>query len=336
MKILSKLIQKQNLTTQESQNLMRKIMSNKIINVQKSAILTALSIKGETINEIAGMAKAMRKISKKVPIKNPLLDTCGTGGSTLPRLNVSTASAFILAACGVRIAKHGNRSSSGRCGSFDLLEGLGAKIELKPNKVAKTIKKTNLGFMFAPLYHPAMKHVILVRKKLGIRTVFNILGPLTNPAGAKYQILGISDPNLGFKMIKVLKALGTKRALIVYGEDGLDEITLTSPTKVWELNDEKKIKKYQIKPADFGLKQVNFDKIKGGKIKYNTKAIRDILTGTNTGPQRDLVVLNAGAGLYIYGKTKSIKQGIKLAEQAIDNRKAGQKLEQYIKLSKTV
>ena len=334
MTILQKLTQKQNLTQKEAADVMREIMSGKMTDVMKAAVLTALAMKGETIDEIVGMAKVMRQFSVKVKAHNPLLDTCGTGGSGLPRLNVSTASAFILAACGVRVAKHGNRSSGERCGSFDLLEALGAKIELTPKQVTQTIKMTNLGLMFAPLYHPAMGHVVPVRKELGIKTIFNILGPMTNPAGANHQILGISDPGLGPMMIEVLRRLGSKHVMVVYGEDGLDEITMTTSTRVWELTSSNKIKKYKIKPQDFGLKQVSFDKIKGGDKKYNARVIRDVLTGKLRDSRRDLITLNAGAGLYVYGKARSIKQGLTIAQKVIDDGSVKAKLEEYVKLSK--
>ncbi|KKT53098.1 MAG: Anthranilate phosphoribosyltransferase [Parcubacteria group bacterium GW2011_GWC2_44_22] len=312
---------------------MRQMMSGQLPEIQIAAILTAMAAKGETISELTGMAKVMREFSVKVPIKNPLLDTCGTGGSGLARINVSTASAFVLAACGVRVAKHGNRAASGRVGSFDLLETLGAKIDLTPQQVAKTIKLTGLGFMFAPLHHPAMKHVGNVRRQLGIKTVFNILGPLTNPASASYHVLGISDPNQGPKIIQVMRALGNKRVLVVAGEDGLDEITLSGQTLVWELTAAGKIKTYKIKPADFGLNTVPFDKIKGRDKEYNAKIIRDVFSGLETGPYRDLIALNAAAGLYIYGKAKSIKEGLRLAKLAIKNGTAQTKLETYVKLS---
>jgi anthranilate phosphoribosyltransferase len=334
MTFLQKLTQHQNLTQKEAAILMRQIMSGKMSDVIKSSVLTALAMKSETVDEIIGMARVMRKFSVKVPAKNPLLDTCGTGGSGLPRLNVSTAAAFILAACSVRVAKHGNRASGHRCGSFDLLESLGARIELGPKQVAKTIKSTNLGFIFAPLYHPAMKYAVPVRKKLSIRTVFNILGPLTNPANAKYQILGISDPKLGPMMIEVLSRLGSKRAMVVCGEDGLDEITLTESTRVWELMPSGRVKKYIIKPENFGLKSVSFSKIKGNDRKYNTKVIYDVLTGKLRGARLNLILLNAAAGLYVFGKAKSIKQGLAIAQKAVESGKVKVKLEEYIKLTK--
>jgi anthranilate phosphoribosyltransferase len=332
---LRKLVAQENLTQKEAALLMRELVSETVSDTLKAALLTALAIKRETIDEITGMAREMRAQSIKVPAKNPLLDTCGTGGSGLTRLNVSTASAFILASCGACVAKHGNRAASGRVGSFDVLEALGAKVELTPKQVAKTIQKTNLGFMFAPLYHPAMKNIMPVRKELSIRTVFNILGPLTNPAQAQYQILGVSNEKLGVQMITVLKKLGCKRALVVYGEDGLDEITITAPTKIWELKNNT-IHKCKISPEQFDIQRAQFSKIKGGNAAQNARVIRGVLKGTITGAQRDIILLNAGAGLYVYGTTPSIKKGIELAREAVITGKAKVKLAEYINASNVV
>ena len=338
--LLRKLAARQNLTQKEAGELLRALMaetlSDTLSDTLKAALITALAAKGETVEEITGMARAMRELSVKVPARNPLLDTCGTGGSGLQRLNVSTASASILAACGVRVAKHGNRAASGRTGSFDVLEALGAKIELEANQVAETIKQTNLGFIYAPLYHPAMKSIMPVRKELGIRTVFNILGPLTNPAHPHFQVLGVSNPKLGHILISVLQNLGAKRALVVYGEDGLDEITVTAPTHMWELTNDGAVKSYTIQPENFGIRRVPFNKIKGGNAAYNARVISGILEGAITDARRDIVLLNAAAGLYIYGRARSIKQGIAYARKAIDSGKVKEKLENYIAISNTV
>lgn len=332
--LLQKLVSHQNLSQKEATQLMRELMSDTLSDILKAAILTSLATKGETIEEITGMTRAMREFSVKVPFKNPLLDTCGTGGSGLQRLNVSTASAFILASCGVRVAKHGNRAASGRVGSFDVLEALGAKIEFGPSQVTRTIKETNLGFMFAPLFHPAMKNVMPVRKELGIKTVFNILGPITNPANAQYQVLGVSRPELGPIMATVLKNLGARGALVVYGEDGLDEITVTSSTKVWELAGNGNIKTYRIKPGDFGIQQTPFAKIKGGDAAYNARVIRGVFDGSIADARRDIMVLNAAAGLYVYGAVQSTKEGTALAQKAVVSGRVKKKLEEYIAISK--
>src|SRR3990167_8052480 len=334
-KFLKKLTARQNLTQKEATMLMRELVSEKLSDVSKSALLTALAMKGETIEEITGTAEAMRKLSVKIHMKNPLLDTCGTGGSGLQPLNVSTASAFILAACGVRVAKHGNRAASGRVGGFDVLESLGAKIELNPKQVAQTIKQTGLGFIFAPLYHPAMKNIMPVRKELGIKTIFNILGPLTNPAGARCQVLGVSEKRLGPMMISVLKKLGAVRALVVYGEDGLDEITITAPTKIWELKN-KAIRFYSITPEQFGIKRAPFSKIKGDDAAYNARAISGVFDGNIIDARRDIILLNAAAGLYVYGAVVSIKKGLTLAREAVSLGKARSKLAEYIITSNAV
>lgn len=333
---IKKLVEHQSLSYSEARQLLRDFVGESMSDVQKAALLIALAAKGETVEEITGMARAMRELSVKVPVKNPLLDTCGTGGSGLTRLNVSTASAFILASCGVRVAKHGNRAASGRVGSFDVLEVLGAKIELSPDEVARTIKETNLGFIFAPLYHPAIKNIMPVRKELGIRTVFNILGPLTNPANAKYQVLGVSDPKLGATMIAALQKLGCKRALVVHGEDGLDEITMTAPTRVWELTQRGTVKTYRIKPQDFGIKQVPFSKIKGGDAAYNARAILGILDGTITDGRRNLVLLNAAAGLYVYGKVKSLGGGVARAKNSVITHETQKLLNRYLALTRAM
>lgn len=334
--LLQKLILRRDLTQKEARFLMRELMSDTLSDILKAALITALATKGETIDEITGMAQTMRECAIKVPAQNPLLDTCGTGGSGLQRLNVSTASAFILAACGARVAKHGNRAASGRVGSFDVLETLGAKIELSPAHVARTIKETNLGFMFAPLFHTAIKNVMPVRKELDIKTIFNILGPLTNPTGAQYQILGVSYRELGPTMATALKNLGAKRALVVYGEDGLDEITTTAGTRVWELRERGAIITYRIKPQDFGIKRVPFAKIKGGDAAYNARVIRGVFDGAITDARRDIILLNAAAGLYVYGSARSIKEGVAIAGEAIRNGLAKAKLTGYIAMSKKI
>lgn len=333
--ILKKLSQKQDLTIEESSAAMDMIMSGENTPAQTAAFLSLLSAKGESADEITGMAKVMREFGVKVETDMPLLDTCGTGGSGLPRLNVSTASSFVLAAAGVKIAKHGNRAAGGRCGSFDVLEALGARIELNAEHVKKTIEEIGLGFMFAPLFHPAMKNVVPVRKEIGIRTVFNILGTLTNPAEAKYQILGVSDESIAPKMIEVLKNLGSKKVLLVHGKDGLDEITVTTETKIWELNNGD-IKEYEISPEQFGMKRVEFDAIAGGNAQENADVIKKILNNEIKDARLDIVLLNVAAGLIAYEKAGGFEEGIEIARETIENGKAGGKLEEYIGFSKSL
>jgi anthranilate phosphoribosyltransferase len=333
-KILKKLSQKQDLTIEEAAGVMKLIMSGETTPAQTACFLTALATKGESTEEITGMAKVMREFSTKVEVGGPLLDTCGTGGSGLPRLNISTAGAFVLAAAGVKVAKHGNRAAGGRCGSFDVLEALGAKIELSVEQVKKAIEQTGLGFIFAPLFHPAMKNVVPVRKEIGIRTVFNILGPLTNPAGAQYQVLGVSDESIAPKMIEVLKNLGSKKVLLVHGGDGLDEITVTAKTKVWEL-DNGEIKEYELTPEQFGMQRVDFDAIKGGDARQNAQIIKDIFDNKITDARLDIILLNVAAGLIAYGQVENFEEGVKISRQIIESGKAKEKLEEYIKLSNT-
>ncbi|MFH1565288.1 MAG: anthranilate phosphoribosyltransferase [bacterium] len=333
--IIKKLSQKQDLTIEESSNAMKLIMSGENTPAQTATFLSLLSAKGESSEEITGMAKVMREFGVKVEVDMPLLDTCGTGGSGLPRLNVSTASAFVLAAAGVKIAKHGNRASGGRCGSFDVLETLGARIELNAKYVKKSIEEIGLGFMFAPLFHPAMKNVAPVRKEIGIRTVFNILGPLTNPANVKYQVLGVSDESIAPKMIEVLKNLGSKKVLLIHGKDGLDEITVAAETKIWELNGGD-IKEYEISPEQFGMQRVEFSAIAGGNAQENADVIRKILNNKITDARLDIILLNVAGGLIAYEKAESFEEGIEIARETIESGKAGRKLEEYIKYSNTL
>jgi len=313
-----------------------RITSNRINEIQKTALLLALQLKGETVLEISQGAKIMRESAVKIPIKNPLIDTCGTGGSGLSKLNMSTTSAFVLASLGVRVLKHGNKSSTSKCGSFDLLEALGVKIDLQPSQVKKIFEKLNLAFVFAPLYHPLMKNLISVRRNLGVPTIFNLLGPLCNPGAPAYQVIGVAKLENGEKLIKVLKKLKTKRAITLFAEDGMDEVSVCSPTHIWELCQNGKIKHYKIKPEDFNIKRCQFNQIKGGNPAYNKKMILNLLSGKTPGPSLDFLCLNAACSLYVYGKAKNLKQGFSLAKEAVLSKKADNLLKQYIALSKTV
>lgn len=327
--IIKKLSLSQNLSCEEAEDVMQVLMKGEMPHEDMVSFLRALAKKGETAEELTAMAKVMREFSIKVDASEDVIDTCGTGGSGLPRLNVSTASAFVLGALGVKVAKHGNRGAGGRCGSFDLLEALGAKIELNAGQVVEALLKTGLGFMFAPLYHPAMKHVMPVRKEIGTRTVFNILGPLTNPAGAKRQVLGVSSKEIAPKMIHVLQNLGSKEVMVVHGDDGLDEITLTGITNVWHFKDGA-IKEYDITPEQFGFSKAAFDEIKGGDVKYNKEVIEKILRGAITDARRDLVVINSAAGLVVSEKAESLEKGIKMAVKALENGSVAKKLDEYV------
>ncbi|MFH1713210.1 MAG: anthranilate phosphoribosyltransferase [Candidatus Jacksonbacteria bacterium] len=335
-KLIKKLADKKNLGSKEMTGLMNLLLGARVNDIQKTALVLALKLKGETDLEISQAAKIMRRSSVKISIKNPLIDVCGTGGSGLGKLNISTACAFVLASLGARVLKHGNRAATSKCGSFDLLEALGAKIELKSQQVKKIFQKLNIGFVFAPLYHPIMKNVILVRKNLAVPTIFNLIGPLCNPASPAYQVIGTSKFEHGEKLINALKTLGLKRAMVLFGEDGMDEASICAATNVWELDQNKKVKHYKIQPEDFGLKRAEFNQIKGGDKKYNKNKILDLFSGKLKGAPLDFLCLNAACGLYVYGTVKNLKQGIDLAKQAVVSGQTFNLMDQYIELSRRV
>ena len=320
-----------NLSEEQMTGAMRDIMEGNATDAQIGAFLTALRMKGETVEEITGAAKVMRE--KVAGIKAPeyTVDTCGTGGDMSHTFNISTTTALIVAACGVPVAKHGNRSVSSSCGSADVLEALGIKIDLEPQKVEKCLAETGFGFMFAPLFHPAMKYAIGPRKEMGIRTVFNILGPLTNPAGAERQVLGVFSDKLTEPMAKVLGNLGVKHAFVVHGEDGLDEITNTDKTRITELKNST-IKTYFIAPEDFNLPKGRRDDLAGGNADNNALITIDILKG-KTGPRRDIVLMNAAAALMAGDRADNFNQGITAAAEAIDSGAALKKLEEIKEVS---
>ena len=320
---LNNLIEKKNLSFDESRDLFDDIMDGKLLEAQTAAFLVALRMKEEIPDEIAGAAYAMRKRSKKVVLDKPLndriVDTCGTGGDMTNTFNVSTCVALTVASCGVPIAKHGNRSVSSKCGSADILKALGVKVELEPEGVKRCIEDVNFGFMFAPIFHPAMANVMGVRRALGVRTIFNVLGPLTNPAGAKRQLIGVFSADLTEKVAEVLLRLGTKSAIVVHGEDGMDEVTLTGFTKVTEVNG-KSIKTYTVYPEDFGFKRTDLPDLSAGKtIDENIEIVRSILKGEDNSPKTDMVLLNSGFALYASGTVRNIKEGISMARNAVGN-----------------
>jgi len=329
---IAKLVQGQDLTFDESYFAMRQIMSGEADQAQIAGFLVGLRMKGETVHEIAGCAKAM--IEKAVRIEfngENLIDTCGTGGDSVGTFNISTVSAIVASAAGVKVAKHGNRAISSKCGSADVLRELGVNIELTPEQAKTCLEEIGITFIFAPLYHSAMKYAAPVRQSLGVRTVFNLLGPLTNPAGAKRQILGVFSENLTEKMASVLKELGSEHALVVHGAGGIDEISVSGHTKVSELKNGE-VKTYEISPENFGLKRWDINLILGGDAKLNAEIIKRVLEGEK-GPHRDVVLLNSGAGIYVSGLADSIDDGIKMAEEAIDSGKAKKKLEELINLT---
>ena len=328
---ISKLVNGHSLTMDEASTVMNEIMEGTATPAQFGAFVTALRCKGETVDEIAGFARTMRAKALRVNLSEPVVDTCGTGGDGHGTFNISTTAAFVVAACGLKVAKHGNRAMSSQCGSADVLEALGVKIDLNPEIVQKCLETVGIGFMMAPVFHPAMKYAAVPRKEVGIRTVFNILGPLTNPAGARAQVLGVPEKSMTEKMATVLKMLGCQHALVVHGEDGLDEITITGKTFVSELK-KGSIKNYDVTPEEFGLPRAKPDSLKGGTTKDNAELLRSILSGKK-GPQRDIVLMNAAAALLAGDKVTTLGQGITLAEQAIDNGKALQKVEELISFS---
>jgi len=333
--VLSKVLDGYNLSETEMKAVMEEIMGGKVASAQIGAFLTALRMKGETVEEITAAAKVMRK--KVVPItisidsNEPLVDTCGTGGDKKGTFNISTVSAFVIAGAGVKVAKHGNRSASSKCGSADLMQALGININIPVEKIETCIEKAGIGFLYAPLFHGAMKYVAEARKEMGIRTIFNMLGPLTNPAMAKSQLLGVYDESLTDTFAMVLKELGCKHALIVHGCDGLDEITITEKTKITELV-KNQCETYYIHPEEFGMKTGVFTDLKGGEINENVLITQKILNGSS-GQQRNVVLLNSAAGLIAAGKAKDFPQGIALSSESIDSGKAMATLQKLIKLT---
>lgn len=328
-----KLSKKENLNYEEAEEVMNEIMSGKATAVQMSSYLTALSMKGETIEEITGSAAGMRANCIKLLHNMEVLEIVGTGGDNSNSFNISTASAIVIAAGGVAVAKHGNRAASSKCGAADVLEELGININISPEKSREILSKINICFLFAQNYHIAMKYVAPVRKELGIRTVFNILGPLSNPAGANIELMGVYDESLIEPLAKVMQNLGVKRGMVVYGTDKIDEISMSSETKVCEILDKENLKSYTISPKDFGYDFCDKKELEGGSVKENAEIIRNIFNLKDNGAKRKAVCMNAGAGFYIAKKVKNIKEGVKMAENLIDEKKAFEKLEDFIKES---
>ena len=325
------LLEGKNLSEQDMVNSMRDIMEGQATDAQIASFLTALRIKGETVEEITGAAKVMREKVTGINAPELTVDTCGTGGDMSHTFNISTTSALVVAACGVPVAKHGNRSVSSSCGSADVLEALGIKIDLAPKKVQMCIESAGFGFMFAPLFHPAMKFAIGPRKEMGIRTVFNILGPLTNPAGAERQVMGVFSDALTEPLANVLGNLGAKHAFVVHGTDGLDEMTNTAKTQISELKDGK-VTTYFISPEDLGFERAKKDDLVGGNADDNVKITNEILNGQK-GPKRDIVLINAAAALVAGDKAKDFKDGVESASQAIDSGAARKKLDEIREVS---
>ena len=326
-----KAVMKQNLSAKESETVIDEIMSGQASQIQMAVFLTAMSIKKETIEEITGAAAGMRKHCIKLLNDMDILEIVGTGGDKSNSFNISTTSAFVVSATGIPVAKHGNRAASSKCGAADVLEALGAKITISSEKSRQILDKINFCFLFAQNYHIAMKYVAPVRKELGIRTIFNILGPLVNPAGANMQLLGVYDEDLIEPMAKVLSNLGVKSAMVVYGKDGLDEISASSITKVCEVVNGN-YKTYEIEPEQFGMKKCNKEDLLGGTPQENAKITIDILSGAK-GAKTDAVILNSAAAIHIAKPEISINNAVNIAKEVIDSKKALNQLEKYIKLS---
>ncbi|MCK4947249.1 MAG: anthranilate phosphoribosyltransferase [Candidatus Aureabacteria bacterium] len=329
---IKKVIVREDLSIEEAEQVMGQIMSGNTTPAQIAAYLIALRMKGETVEEITGGALAMRKAATVVKAGDNVVDTCGTGGDGAHTFNISTVSAFVTAGAGVPVAKHGNRAVSSKCGSADVLAGLGVNINIDEVQMSNCIKDVGMGFLFAPTLHPAMKHAIGPRKEMGVRTIFNVLGPLTNPAGARNQVIGVFDKNLTVKIAGVLKNLGSGRAFVVHGLDGIDEITITGNTYISELKDGE-VSNYEFNPEEFGIKKGSIDDIKGGYVEENVKTAFSILKGERSA-RRDIVILNAAAAIICGAAARDFKEGITAAENSIDSGAALKKLNRLIEYTR--
>jgi anthranilate phosphoribosyltransferase len=333
--ILSNVVAGKNLSREEAEKAIKTIMSGQSNDIEITALLTGLKIKGESAEEIASFAKVMREFAVRIEpkVSGTLVDMCGTGGDKSNTFNISTTAAFIVAGAGIPVAKHGNRALTSKCGSADVLEALGMNLSTSPEKICKSIEEVGIGFMYAPMHHSAMKHVMPVRKALGYRTVFNILGPLTNPANAKAQLMGVYDPNLTEKLAEVFRMLGLERAMVVHGSPGLDELSTIGETKVSELKDGK-VNTYYIRPADYRLKKADIKDLLGGSPQENAQILQDIIKGVDKGPRRDIALLNAAAGIVVGGKANNISEGLIMAKEVLDSGKAYKKLNEYIEYNR--
>ncbi len=333
---IDRLASGESLSAEAAAGALREIMEGRVGESQTAGLLIALRAKGETVEELTGLARTMRELSLRVEVsedaaRDGLLDTAGTGGGR-PTANVSTTAALVAAGAGCRVAKHGNRSSTGLSGSADVLEALGARIDLEPPAIAECIEEIGFGFMFAPLHHAAMRHVVPVRRELGVRTVFNFLGPITNPAGATRQVIGVSDPSFRDTVAGALGALGGSRALVVSSEDGLDEISVSAPTRVTELREGER-HELRITPEELGVDPAPPEALGAGTPERNAEIARAVMAG-EPGPERSVTVLNAGAAIYVAGGSGDLESGVRAAEEAIDSGAARAVLERYVELSR--
>jgi anthranilate phosphoribosyltransferase len=321
------------LSAGEAERALEEIMEGAANPAVTAALLTALRVRGESVGEIVGFARAMRRLAQKVEAPEGVVDTCGTGGDAKGTINISTAAAFVARGAGVIIAKHGNRAATSQAGSADVLEALGAEIGLEPWEVGRCIEEVGIGFMFARSHHPAMRHVVPVRAELPFRTVFNLLGPLTNPAGAKRQLVGVFGGDYVPLVAEALKDLGAEKALVVHGADGLDEITVTGPTLVAEVSDGS-ITEYKISPEQFGFSRHDPGGLLGGDAHLNARVLKDVLSGEEEGAARDVILLNAGAAVYVSGRAKTLEEGVRLAGEAIESGAATEALESFIRATR--
>jgi anthranilate phosphoribosyltransferase len=334
---------RESLTRPEARVVMTEVLSGQCTDAQIAALLVALHMKGESVEEIVGFAEAIRAAAAPFELRadqvldasgtgrDALVDTCGTGGDTSGTFNISTATAFVVAGAGVRVAKHGNRSVTSKCGSADVMEALGVRISLPPGRVVACLEQVGIAFLYAPLMHSAMKHVQTARRDLRLRTVFNLLGPLTNPAHATCQVVGVYSADLVEKLAEALSMLGLHRALVVHGDDGLDEITITGPTRIGEVR-EGQVRTYEVTPEEFGLKRAPLEDISGGDATLNARLIREVLEGKKS-PRRDVVLLNTAAALVAAGRADHLRDALPLAISAIDSGAAARKLEALVKFS---
>jgi anthranilate phosphoribosyltransferase len=323
------------LTFEQAAVVMEEIMLGEATPAQVAAFITSLRIKGETVDEIAGLATIMQAKATPVGVTSPVVDTCGTGGDGSSSFNISTTAAFIVAGAGLKVAKHGNRAMSSHCGSADVLEALGVKIDLRAEAVAQCLETVGIGFMFAPVFHPAMKYAAAPRREIGIRTVFNILGPLTNPARARFQVIGVPSKELGEKIASALHRLGTKHSLVVHGIDGMDEISISGKSLVWDVNQHRVSTPYEVSPDDLGFMKASATQIKGGTARQNAKILRSILSG-EVGVRRNIVIMNAAAALVAGNQASDLKEGVYIAEKTLESGKAQAKLDELIKLSQSL
>jgi anthranilate phosphoribosyltransferase len=328
---IAKIVGGETLTRDEASQVMEEIMTGEATPAQFGALVTALRLRGETVDEVAGFATVMRRKALRVPIDGPLVDTCGTGGDASGTFNISTAAALVAAGAGARVAKHGNRAMTSQCGSADVLEGLGVKLDLTPEQVARCIDEVGIGFMYAPAFHPAMRFAGPPRREIGIRTVFNILGPLTNPAGARHQLIGVGHRELVPKLAEVLRQLGATHVLVVHGLDGIDEISISAPTLVQEFRDGQ-MRQYEIRPEEFGFQTAPRAAIAGGDVAHNVKIIRHLFAGGN-GPARAVVLLNAAAAIAAAGLAPTLADALPLAERSLDSGAAGATIDRLARLT---